>query len=153
MLRSTLFTAPVPKPEQPADNVDCPLHFCVQAMFDCASICETNSRCVWSHVPNKKKMVDTVLSSVVSHFFYFHFLNRLSVRPASGSLALCAKVCNFLKLLGFPTSLKRATRSSTGLLRWALWEGMAGTDREALRFGWRLLWHSGLPRSRVRKQR
>lgn len=52
------------------------------------------------------------------------------------------------------TSLNRATRSSTALLRWALWEGMLGTDREALRFGWRLLvWHSGLLRSRVRKQR
>lgn len=51
------------------------------------------------------------------------------------------------------TSLNRVTRSSTALRRWAFWVGMVGADSEALRFGCRLVWHSGLPRSRVRKQR
>lgn len=54
ILQSAHFTAPVPKPRQPADNVDCPLHFSAQAMSDRASICETNGRCV---VPNQSSSV------------------------------------------------------------------------------------------------
>lgn len=154
------FAAPVPKPGQPADNVDCPLHlcFCSSHVWSCKFLWDKRHVCGSKQIPLvcafgytvKKKRLTLSLHQLSATFFFF---NRLSVHPASGSMTICAKVCNFLKLLGFPTSLKRATRSSTGLLRWAFWEGMAGTDREALRFGWRLLWHSGLPRSRVRKQR